>query len=350
MRELLGVVMANPLVFGYELENEMVRCPGSWANHAVATIRSVDPDMPICVSHGGGGLQTADPAWWKTKTAIDFYTYHLYPHGTTTAEMDYGMAVDVLTRYGRMGKPAFLGESAGDQFSYGCDREMRRWTMRDIIWFSLLNANPGCFFWNARASEVGEFKLARLIAGRVNWATFERKRPAIAVMVPHALDDDAWFQTPAGTNALAMMGRYARHYLERGVEFDFTLDGAGEYPLRANVEHFTPPEPPSADFGITPGYQLKALVRADGSEALLYARNFAGIKLWQATQPERWKQYLRERKPAALRVSVRLPGAYAAEVWDLDTGGHEQRQVVAGDRLDLGTSEHDFAIHLKQRR
>ena len=65
----------------------------------------------------GGGLRTADPLWWKRNTAADFYTYHLYPIGSTSPQCDYGAAVDVLTRYGRMVGPCFLGESSGDEFS-----------------------------------------------------------------------------------------------------------------------------------------------------------------------------------------------------------------------------------------
>ncbi len=347
-RELISLVKDNPLVFGYELENEMVECPASWANHAMATVRAVDADTPLCVSHGGGGLHTADPAWWKTKTTIDFYTYHLYPHGTTSAEMDYGLATDVLTRYGRMGKPAFLGESSGDQFSYGPDRETRRWTMRDLVWFSLCNGNPGCFFWNARGSELAEFRLANEIAGRVNWTTFQRKRPAIAIRVPHPLDDDKWFRSHEGIAANAMMGRYAQHYLDCGVNFDFALDDAADYPQRADVDRFAPPEPASADFLIPPGCQLASLVRADSSEALVYVRNFAGVKLWVSPKPEPWKQWLRERKPAAMRVTVNLAGKFNADTWDLDTGKHERRRVACGEAIELGTSDHDFAILLQR--
>ena len=347
--ELITLMKDNPLVFGYELENEMVDCPASWANHAMATVRAADPETPLCVSHGGEGLQTADPAWWKTKTTIDFYTYHLYPQGVTSSEIDYGLAADVLTRYGRMGKPSFLGESSGDQFSYGPDRETRRWVMRDVVWFSLCNGNPGCFFWNARGSELAEFRLANEIAGRVNWMTFERKRPSIAIRVPHPLDNDKWFRSPAGVAANAMMSRYAQYYLSRGVNFDFALDDAAGYPQSAGLDRFAPPEPASVDFAVSSGYQLAPLVRADGSEALIYVRNFAGAKLWETTRPEPWKQWLRERKPAAARVTVNLAGKFNADIWDLDSGKHERRSIASGQSFDLGEGEHDFAILLRRR-
>lgn len=348
-REIIGLLKDNPAVFAYELENEMVNCPATWADHAIATIRSVDPGTPVCVSHGGGGVITADPAWWKAKTSIDFYTYHLYPHGTTSPEMDYGIATDVLTRYGRMGKSAFLGESAGDQFSYGPDRETRRWTMRDVIWFSFLNGNPGCFFWNARASEFAEFRLAAEVFGRVDWATFRREKPPLAIAVPHALDDDKWFRSEAGRAAHAMMGRYSRHYLDRGADFDFVLGETSDHALHAGVDHFAPPDPGATALGVSAGYQLKALVREGGGEAILYARNCAGVRLWECERPHRWIQYLRARKPASLRVTVALPGRFDVEIWDLDTCRHEVRSAGAGRALELGLSDHDFAILLRRR-
>lgn len=348
-RAIVKLFKDNPLLFAYELENEMVGCPAAWANHAIETIRSVDPQTPVCVSHGGGGLQTADPAWWKAKTTIDFYTYHLYPHGTTSPEIDYGLITDVLTRYGRMGKPAFLGESAGDQFSYGPEREIRRWTMRDLVWFSLINGNPGCFFWNARASEMAEFKQANEIAGRIDWTTFHRKKPAIAIRVPHPLDDDRWFRSPSGKAAIDMMARYVRHYLERGVDFDFTLENASSYAAKADCERFAPPDAPAADFAISPGFHLASLVRVEGNEALVYVRNFAGVKLWEMPKAERWKQYLRDRRPAPLKVTVRLPGDWQADIWDLDTAKHETREAATGNSLDLGSTDHDFALHLRRK-
>ncbi|MBU0608163.1 MAG: hypothetical protein KKI08_09750, partial [Armatimonadetes bacterium] len=110
-RQLLGLLRDNPQLFSWEFENEMVDCPQSWAQHMAGVIRSADPVTPICASHGGGGLHTGDPLWWTKNSGVDFYTYHLYPHrGSTSAEVDYGAAVDVLTTYGRMAGMCMLGE------------------------------------------------------------------------------------------------------------------------------------------------------------------------------------------------------------------------------------------------
>jgi len=348
-RELIGMLKHNPQVFGYELENEMVNCPADWANHALATIREVDPVTPICVSHGGGGLQTADPLWWRRNTSIDFYTYHLYPHGTTSEEVDYGAAVDVLTRYGRLCGVTFLGESSGDQFSDYPDDAGRRWIMRDIIWLSLLSGDPGCFFWNARGYEVAEFKLANEIMSGLDWTTWERAKPEIGIAVPHPLEDDKWFRTEAGRAALALMGRYAQHYLSQGVDFDFALDPAGYAPF-ADLTAFAPPEPHHRPFTVSPGFQLKYLARADWSEALIYVRNFGGVRRWETKPPDRWQQYLRVRRAAPLEIGCHLPHRVRATITDLDTHEQQTRNLAPGETLRLGETEHDWVAVLRPIR
>ncbi len=348
-REIVGLLKGNPLVFGYELENEMVGAPASWVNHQIAVIHAVDPSVPICVSHGGGGLFSADPAWWHAKTAIDYYTPHLYPDPPVTSPaVDYGLAVDVLMAYSRLASPAFLGESAGDQFAQHPSRDTRRWTMRDIIWFSITNGAPGCFFWNARASEIAEFRLANAIASRIDWTTFRRRPAATIVSVPHPLTDDQWFNTADGRKAYAAMAQYAQEALDRGAEIAFALGSpAGKQSLDA--PRFEAPSSMGSDFHVSSGFQLKPLVRADGSEALLYVRNFAGVERWDSPGTPRTTQYLRKRAAAPLTITTILPGRFTADVWDLDTGVHSSRTVSAGQALELGTTDHDFAVLLKRR-
>lgn len=350
VRELIPALRSNPQVFAYELENEMVECPASWASHAIETIRGIDKLTPVCVSHGGGGLSTADPLWWHRNTPIDFYNYHLYPHGGTTLEgLDFGAAVDVLSRYGRMCGPSMLGESSGDQFSRHPSVETRRWVMRDIIWMALTNGNPGIFFWNARGPEVREFKPARDAMAQLDLASFERARPAIGIDVRHALDDDKSFRTPGGKRAYAMMGRYAQHYLSEGADFDFTVEPS-RYEKTATLAEFAPVEPPRRCFRFGKGWQLSYLARKDWSEVLVYVRNYAGTKPWACDMNRSiWVQYLRERRPAPLHLKLDLPeGSYRAAVLDLDQQRSVTRPLDAGGSIDLGTTDHDFALVLKR--
>ena len=352
-KELTGFLKNCPAIFAYELENEMVNCPRQWANHAIAVLREGDPERPVCVSHGGGGMMTADPLWWHDKTDIDFYTYHLYPHSNrcTMPEMDYGLATDVLTRYGRMCGASFYGESSGDQFRDDTNRERRRWVMRDLIWISLTNGNPGCFFWNARLSEVAEFAAARDAMSQLDLLTFERAKPAIAVLVSHPLDDDKYYrETPEGRADYDMMGRYCRHYQELGVDFDFAIDAAG-YAQVADLTAFSPPAPVKRPLRATAGLATTYLARDDWSEGLVYVRNMAGIEPVELKHGRGMSlQHLRTREVLDWQLTLDLPeGDYALRIYDLDTRATSVKVIPHDGTLDLGKTDHDMAIILKRR-
>lgn len=343
-RELVGLLKDNPQLFAWELENEMVDCPASWVNRMVEVIREVDPETPICVSHGGGGVHTADPLWWTQQTKVDFYTYHLYAHPTSTSpDLDYGAAVDLLACYGRMAGVCMLGESAGDEFSYyPAERDAdRRYLMRDIIWFSLVNGNPGCFFWNARGVEVEQFRLAQQIAAGLDWTQWEREKAEVGLVVTHPLDDDKYYRTPQGQADYAMMGRYIQHYLSEGVDCDMTMD-AGTHPQPATLQAFQPP-PGRSRLRPSDGWQVRANVCRGGTAGLAYVRNFAGIRHWE--EPGRANMFLRERAPAPLRLRLALPlDQVRVRATDLDTGDTQVLTVSGQAELDLGTTDHDWAL------
>ena len=351
-RELTRFLRNCPAIFAYELENEMVNCPGQWANHAIAVLREGDPDRPVCVSHGGGGMMTADPLWWHTETGIDFYTYHLYPHpnGCTTPEMDYGLATDILTRYGRMCGVSFFGESSGDQFRDDKNRERRRWVMRDLIWISLTNGNPGCFFWNARLSEVAEFTAARDAMSRLDLTTFERATPPIAVVVSHPLDDDKYYRTAKGRADYEMMGRYCRHYQQLGVDFDFAPSADG-YAQVADLTAFTPPVPIKRPLSTPLGLATTCLTRDDWSEALIYVRNLAGIEPVELKHGRDMSlQHLRTRQVLDWQLKLDLPkGTYAVHIYDLDTRETTDAVVPNDGTITLGETDHDMAIVMRRR-
>jgi hypothetical protein len=105
----------------------------------------------------------------------------------------------------------------------------------------------------------------------------------------------------------------------------------------------------ASDFHVSSGFQLKPLVRVDGGEALLYVRNFAGVERWDSPGAPRATWYLRRRAAAPLALTTNLPGRFTADVWDLDTGAHSSRTVSAGQAVELGTTDHDFAVLLKRR-
>jgi hypothetical protein len=205
-------------------------------------------------------------------------------------------------------------------------------------------------FWNARSAEVREFKPARDAMRQLDLATFQRARPEIGIDVRFSAQDDKYFRTPAGAAAYAMLGRYAQHYASQGVDFDFTLE-PDKYPLHATLQEFRPPEPAQRLWRLSPGWQLNYLARQDYAEMLVYVRNFAGVELWECElggQPCR--QYLRRRTPAPLSLALRLPpGQYRVTLYDLDRQQAENRTVAAESVVDLGATDHDFALVLKRQ-
>ena len=344
-REIVGLLKNNPQVFGYELENEQVDVPTAWVNHQCSVIRQVDPRTPICMSHGGGGLTTADPLFWRKSTSIDFYTYHIYPDNNTAKDpFDYGLAVDVLTRYGRMVGRCFLGESVGDQWSDGAPEAIRRRVARDIIWFSLVEGNPGAFFWNSRGDEVDEFRLARQVTDRIDFSTWKRDPAAAQAPVPHPLTDDGWFRTRSGADALSLMSRETQHYLEMGADFDFTWS-PGASPSAVTLDPDNPPSPRLSWVQPSPGFQASTEARADGSEGLCYVRNVSGTEIWES-HGDHSKQVVRTVAPRPCGLQLSLgPGTFKLNITDLVSGVTTSETLPGNGRLDLGTTDHDFAVH-----
>ena len=342
-RQLVGLLKDNPQLFAWEFENEMVDCPQSWAQHMATVIRAADPVTPICASHGGGGLNTADPLWWTKNAGVDFYTYHLYPHrGSTSAETDFGAAADVLTTYGRMAGLCMFGETAGDEFGYyPKEREAdRRYIMRDLIWFSLVNGNPGCFFWNARGFEVEQFRLAGKVMATLDLSHWQRPPASVGIVVDHPWTDDKYYRTPQGQADYWMMGRLAQHYRSRGESFDFTMEPTG-YPATTTLKEFKPVAG-TGPCTAGPGWQVATMQDQTG-QGLGYIRNFAGIREWAV--PNRCDMFLRDRKPAPLVLTFALPGVkVTATATDLDTGEEKRVELAGNGKLDLGTTEHDWAV------
>ena len=58
-----------------------------------------------------------------------------------------------------------------------------------------------------------------------------------------------------------------------------------------------------------------------------------------------WRQYLRRRQAAPLRVELQLPaGDYTLTLYDLDRQEKTVRPCSAPGVVDLGRTDHDFAL------
>jgi len=341
LADLIPRLRGNPDVFAYEIENEQPNGFYRWTCEQIATVRRYDPRTPICVSHLGGGLLSADPLPWAAETPIDFYTYHVYPAGAGTApDLDYGTAVLTTARYALLGKPAFAGESFGDEW-YRATPEARRLGGRDTIWMQLTSGNIGCMLWDTIDEPIKEFRLARRVAQMAGLGSFAVARPRVVVGVPPPGADDTRFQSPAGQRLYRAMSASARALARRGVDFRFATGPTRQAArLRAGDTAGASRVPP--DIAISDGWEAAILRSASGDRLLAYVRNVAAIVPIQEDRSQGWT---RARAARPLRLTVRAPvtGRWATLV-DLDTGEERRMPFRQGQPINVESTDHDYAL------
>lgn len=342
LRDLIPRLRGNPDIFAYEIENEQPNGFFEWTEYQIRLIRALDPSTPICVSHLGGGLLSADPIPWSEKTSVDFYAYHVYPAaGTTSPEVDYGAAVAVTARYARLGKPAFSGEAFGDEW-YKATPEARRLGARDCIWGQLLGGNVGCFFWNTGHEAISEFRLARIIADRAGLLRHRWAAPSVVFDVSHPLSDDRFFQSPEGAAMYRAMGAAARACMRRGVDFGFALSGRGAEGRLMKLSEIDAIAALPQKIVLPDGLEAQYLFCKDGDAFVCYLRNVAEIVPIQQDPKMGWT---RARRIVEVKVSIHLPlSASRLEVYDLDDGRQWTVPFERSRPLDLGATDHDLVL------
>lgn len=341
LTELIPRLRSNPDVFAYEIENEQPNAYVDWTNAQIAQIRRYDPVTPICVSHLGGGLLDADPIPWSRKTAIDFYTYHIYPSGfQTSPARDYGTAVAVTARYSELGKPVMAGESLGDEW-FKATPEARHLGGRDCIWSQILGGNIGAFFWDTIDEPIKEFRLAQNLAQRVGLGAFKPAPARVGIDVSPYMDDDRHFQDADGKKLFADMCKTARECFERGIDFAFTFNPKA-YPVTIRPSEVQKLTSLKSEIEVPTGWEAQFIRSLDNKRFLCYIRNMGGPVAIQADPNAGWT---RSRKPIELKVSVHVPlRLNKITVVDLDTGEEQVLPFKQGVSFNLGVTEHDYAL------
>ena len=341
LTDLIPRLRGNPDIFAYEIENEQPSGFFTWTEDQIRLIRQFDPATPICVSNLGGGLLYSDLLPWSTRTSIDFYTPHPYPGGGgSTADFEYGTVVSVVARYGRLGKPAFTGESYGDEW-FKAPPAARHLGARDVIWGELCAGTPGCFFWDTCDEPIKEFGLARKIMAGLDLVHLRRAKPKVGINVAHPIADDGYFNTTAGRAMYDAMGKIAQACFRGGVDFDFTFDNSS-YATRLKVTDADAIARLRPEVQVPDGCEAQYLLSDDGATFVCYVRNFAGPA--QIT-PEAKDGWTRKRQALPLSVTINLslkPRTLTAI--DLDTGVASQVTLAPGRPIDLGTTDHDFVL------
>lgn len=344
LTDLIPRLRANPDIFAYEIENEQPTGYFRWTGDQVRLVRELDPVTPICISHLGGGMLSADPLPWAPGVGLDFYTYHVYPGGECTSRaMDYGTEVALNARYARLGKPAFSGEAIGDEWGQAT-AEARHLGARDCLWSELIGGSIGCFFWNVWDEQIKEFRAARGVLGEFNLATIRRARPRVGIDVSHSLAEDTFFQSGPGQALYSALGRAARECFRRGVDFDLTFKPQG-YEIAVNPGN--PGDLAALDrlrpeVQVPAGYEAQYLRSGDGKAFLCYLRNIAATVPIQADPAAGWT---RARARIPLKMAVFCPiRAGRLKVLDLDDGTSRVVPFRPGQVLDLGLTDHDFVL------
>ena len=343
---LIPRLREHPSILFYELENEQAVGFYDWTEMNLGWIRAHDDKTPICISHSGAGLMTADPIPHSRRTGIDFYSYHIYPvDRVCQAELDYGMAVSMLARYAMCGVPAGPGESGSHIIENGPTGRWRYALARDTAWFPFLSGNNHVMFWDAAHPEVAACKAVAEVAGLLDLARFQRKRPTIAVDVSHALEDDIYFRGEQGYAAYTVMGQYENHFARLGVDFDYAFGGEGYDTVLPGdrFEAYTPPERP---FTLSEGYQLRYMAAADDSAVAVYIRN-AGENVrigkdWHAG-------WVRKPIAAPFQLGVTLQGVYEGFLHTFDDETREDVRIDGQGRVGRAEpADRDFLLYLKR--
>ena len=341
LTELIPRLRSNPDIFAYEIENEQPDGYMDWTNAQIEQIRRYDALTPICVSHLGSGLLDADPVPWSRNTGIDFYTYHIYPFGLqTSAERDYGTAVAITARYSALGKPAMAGESFGDEW-YKSTPEARHLGARDCIWSQILSHNVGAFFWNTSDEPIKEFRLAQKLAERAGIGSFKPAPARVGINVSPYMNDDRRFQLNDGKKLFVDMSLRAAECFKRGVNFDFTFK-PGVYPISIRPTDTNKIATITPEVETSEGWETQYVRSQDGGRFLCYIRNVDKIVQIQEDRNSGWT---RSRKPVELTIKLRIPlRAKSITVVDLDTGAEHALALKTGIPLNLGVTEHDYAL------
>jgi|GEM_PF-3765518 len=345
LTQLIPRLRSNPDIFAYEIENEQPNGYMDWTNAQIALIKRYDPLTPICVSHLGGGLLDVDPIPWSRKTAIDFYTYHIYPSGLqTSAERDYGTAVAATARYSSLGKPVMAGESYGDEW-YKATPAARHLGGRDCIWSQILGHNIGAFFWDTIDEPIKEFGLAQKLAERVGLGTFKLASPRVGVDVSPYTDDDHRFQGGDGHQLFIDINKCATECFKRGIDFAFTFKPK-TFPISLRPSESQKLESLKPEIEMSAGWEAQYIRSQDNKRFLCYIRNMGGAV---NIQPDPNAGWTRSRKPVELSVKIQLPlNTKKITVVDLDTGLELEMPFMQGTPIDLGVTDHDYALFVRE--
>jgi len=192
---------------------------------------------------------------------------------------------------------------------------------------------------------IKEFRLAHKLAQQVGLGTFAAADPPGRWKVGHDLSNNANFRTGRYGDALyAAMGRTATSSFQQGLDLRFTVAGAFGGTLELTPEATKPGRRAAPDqLRVTPGWEVQYLTSKDRRRFLCYVRNIAGGIVPIQQRPD--AGYTRSPRAAPLAIECGVPlGTGSVAIVDLDTGEERAYPYGAAASIDLGVTDHDYAI------
>ena len=349
--ELLASLRDDNAVLGYSLTGENDQAYGTeWINGLHRFVRARAPRQMVTLEQGGGIQHAAgrDPRAYTDfepahSAGVGYRTYYSAGHPTDCYAL-------VNARVYDLAAPAFLAEVASGPGWY--PGAGATWShpdfitqVRDSFWAALLLRQPMAFSWSACLSE-GERRVPTEIARAVDWNTFRRRRPAVAVRLQNP--DDA---------QLGRLMRYDAALSALALDYDLlwgdaeaagyaaVFDARADYAAPEWGKNLPEVARRTQALALLPGSGAAVLEGEDGTLAA-YVRNTVEHCLAPGYGDGVNELHRRREKPRPVRLSVRgRPVACRYRLWDLDTGRVVREGRMQGEiALDLGETAHDYAL------
>lgn len=342
LRQLLGFTGQDPAVMAYTVmgENDQ-HLPSRWLNRASDLIKAGAPKQMVVLEHGGnilhiGGGDPAALVGYKPVLdgGIGYRTYN-----TRRLSSDCFMAC--VSRFFAMTPPTFLGEVAcGIKTEPGFITKYR-----DAMGLALTLQQPMAIAWSAAMIE-DQCKAFTEAARLVDWTSFRRSRPPVAVLVEKPDEDQLrrLVHCEEILSSIPLDYDCLRPSPDRG-GYAFVIDARHEKAEEFSADVLPAAVLAQAPLHVSPGNHCSYALSQDRRWLVAYLRNAKHYELGlcDIRSVERYRLADRERN---LGITLRgFKGRQSFRVWNATTAELiDQGRFSEGDQLKLGTTAADILL------
>ena len=340
--QLLGFTGEDPAVKAYTVmgENDQMM-PADWLNRAYGFIKSRAPRQMVVLEQGGGIRQDAEgrlATWREFRPATDGGVgYRAYR--TERCHTDCFMAV--AARLFNTARPSFLGEvSCGIHTEPGFVTKYR-----DAMGLALTLQQGMGIAWSAVMVE-GQCKAFTEAARQVDWTSFRRADPPVAIVVDKAGPEQIrrLVQVEAALSAVPVDYRYVRDPVDQAGAA-LVLDGrlaAADEPVSLDLPADVVSRSP---LRLSPGNHCSYALSQDRGWLVAYVRNAGHYEIGLCDIRSVGLHRLADR-PRPVTIELRgFPGKRRFRIWDAATADVLRDGAFAGHvRLELGPIAADLVL------